>query len=85
MTCCTMSGLPLLKGEISTKPVGWGGGWVVVCVCVICQETRQVFLVPVQSLIEEYVAPKGHIIIDCWNGYESITQSSIRRIKHIEQ
>ena len=44
----------------------------------ICLETRQVFLVPVDSrdgatllgIIEEYVVPKTHIISDCWKGQE---------------
>ena len=50
----------------------------------ICRETRQVFLVPVDnrdgatllSIIEEYVAPKTHIVSDCWKGYDSLQQSS---------
>ena len=50
----------------------------------ICQETRQVFLVPVDSrdgvtllrIIEEYVAPKTHIVSDCWKGYDSLQQSN---------
>ena len=50
----------------------------------ICRETRQVFLVPVDSrdgatllsITEEYVAPKTHIVSDCWKGYDSLQQSS---------
>ena len=50
----------------------------------ICRETRQVFLVPVESrdgaillrIIEEYVALKMHIVRDCWKGYDSLQQSS---------
>ena len=44
----------------------------------ICRETLQVFLVPVDrrdgatlvAIIEEYVAPKTHIVSDCWKGYD---------------
>ena len=43
----------------------------------------EVYLVPVDSregatlvcIIEEYVAPKTHIISDCWKRYDSLQQS----------